>query len=190
MDLTTPDWIMQSSDCLRRYWLSTAYLMLGGPDNTRLNHAVKWLFEKVLAVNCIFDVRWTWPHQAESCSQVTVWEGTGCQLHIWCWLDLTTPGWIMQSSDCLRRYWLSTAYLMLDGPDNTRLNHAVKWLFDNVLAVNCIFDVRWTWPHLTESCSQVTVWEGTGCQLHIWCQMDLSVTWPHQTESCSQVTVW
>ena len=45
---------MQSSDCLRRYWLSTAYLMLGGPDNTRLNHAVK-----VLAVNCIFDVRWT-----------------------------------------------------------------------------------------------------------------------------------
>ena len=39
--------------------LSTAYLMLDGPDNTRLNHAVKWLFEKVLAVNCILDVRWT-----------------------------------------------------------------------------------------------------------------------------------
>ena len=75
---------MQSSGCLRRYWLSTAYLMLGGPDNirlnhavkwlywlstvylmlggpdhTRLNHAVKWLFEEVLSVNCILDVRWT-----------------------------------------------------------------------------------------------------------------------------------
>ena len=51
---------MQSSDCLRRYWLSTVlYLMLGGPDNTRLNQAVKWLFEKVLAVNCILDVRWS-----------------------------------------------------------------------------------------------------------------------------------
>ena len=72
---------MQSSDCLGRYWLSTEYLMLGGPDHTRLNHEVKWLFEKVLAVNYIFDVRWTWHYQAESCSQVTVWEGTGCQLH-------------------------------------------------------------------------------------------------------------
>ena len=52
---------MQSSDCLRRYWLSTACLMLelDGPGNTRLNHAVKLLFEKVLAANCIFDVRWT-----------------------------------------------------------------------------------------------------------------------------------
>ena len=48
---------MQSSDCLGRYWLSTAYLILGGHDHTRLNHAVKWLFGKVLAVNCIFDVR-------------------------------------------------------------------------------------------------------------------------------------
>ena len=52
--------------------------MLDGPDNTRLNHAVKLLFEKVLAVNC------------------------------------------------LRRYWLSTAYLMLGGPDHTRLNNAVN----------------------------------------------------------------
>ena len=51
-------------------------------------------------------------------------------------MDLTTPGWIIQSSDCLRRYWLSTAYLMLDGPDHTRLNHTVKWLFEKVLAVN------------------------------------------------------
>ena len=41
---------MQSSECLRRYWLSTAYLMLGGSDNTRLNHAVKLLFGKVLAL--------------------------------------------------------------------------------------------------------------------------------------------
>ena len=134
------------------YWLSTAYLMLGVPVNTRLNHAVKWLFEKVLAVNYIFDVRWTWTHQAESCSQVTVWEGTGCQLHTWCQIDLTTPDWIMQSSDCLRRYWLSTAYLMLVGPDHTRLNHAAKWLFEKVLAVNCIFDVRMTFRPITEFC--------------------------------------
>ena len=35
------------------------YLMLGGPDHTGLNHAVKWLFGKVLAVNCTFNVRWT-----------------------------------------------------------------------------------------------------------------------------------
>ena len=59
-----------------------AHLMLGGPDHTGLNHAVKWLFGKVLAVNCIFDVRLTRQHQAESSSQVTVWEGTGCQLHV------------------------------------------------------------------------------------------------------------
>ena len=39
--------------------LSTEHLLLGGPDNTMLNHAVKWLFENVLAVNCIFYVRWT-----------------------------------------------------------------------------------------------------------------------------------
>ena len=83
MDMTTPGWIMQSSDCLRRYF----------------------------AVNCIFDVMWTWPHQAEPCSQVAVWEGTGYQLNIWCYVDMTTPGWIMQSSDCL------------------------------VLAVNCLLDV-------------------------------------------------
>ena len=50
----------------------------------------------------------------------------------------------MQSSDCLRRYRLSTVYLMLDGPDNIRLNHAVKWLFETILVVNCILDVRWT----------------------------------------------
>ena len=92
---------MQSSGCLGRYWLSTACLMLDGHDHTRLNHAVKWLFGKVLAVNCIFDVRWTWPHWAEPCSQVTVWEGTGCQLYIWCYVDMTTPGWTMPSSDCL-----------------------------------------------------------------------------------------
>ena len=176
---------MQSSDCLRRYWLTTAYLMLCEPDHTRLNHAVKWLFEKVLAVNCILDVMWPWPHQAESCSQVTVWEGTGCQLHTWCYVDLTTPGWIMQSSDCLRRYLLSTAYLMLCGPDHTRLNHAVKWLFEKVLAVNCILDVMWTWPHQAESCSQVTVWEGTGCQLHTWCYVNLTTPgWIMQSSDC------
>ena len=39
---------MQSSDCLRRYWLSTAYLMLVGPES----------FSQVTVregtVNCIF----------------------------------------------------------------------------------------------------------------------------------------
>ena len=47
---------MQSSDCLRKYWLSTVYLMLGGPYHTGQAESCA-LFEKVLSVNCIFDVR-------------------------------------------------------------------------------------------------------------------------------------
>ena len=122
--MTTLGWTMQSSGCLGRYWLSIVYLMLDGPDHTRLNHAVKWLW-----------------------------------------------------------FWLSTAYLMLGGPDHTRLNHPVKWLFDKVLAVNCMFDVRWIFKHPRLKHSVMWLFEKV---LAVNCMFDVRWIWPHQAESRSK----
>ena len=36
---------MPSIECLRKYKLSTVLSDVGGPDHTRLNHAVKRLFD-------------------------------------------------------------------------------------------------------------------------------------------------
>ena len=41
-------------------------------------------------------------------------------------ISLSTSGWNRVDQCRSKRVLLSTAYLMLDGPDNTRLNHAVK----------------------------------------------------------------